>query len=194
MHGRTNRLGPFRQSREAVYIENTLPHPLVSEAGPLRIVVISDTHSDSMSSLSRPLVEDLSQADLIIHAGDLTGLQLLKDLQLLGNFRGVYGNIDGPDIRAMLPEIDTVEAGHFRVGVNHPAEGGSPFTIEQRVRKKFQNVQVIIHGHTHRTKNEKKDGILWFNPGSATGKFPALKKSYGVLTVEDEIKGEIIDL
>jgi uncharacterized protein len=160
----------------------------------LKIVVLSDTHSASISSLSKRLVEDLSSADLIIHAGDFTGKQLVDDLRRLESFRGVYGNIDGPEVRHELPEIDTIDAEGFRIGVNHPAEGGSPMTIESRIRQKFQDVQVIIHGHSHRTKNEKKDGILWFNPGSATGKFPALKKSYGILTVGDEIKGEIIDL
>jgi putative phosphoesterase len=160
----------------------------------MKIVVISDTHTNSIDSLSPRLVDELSSADLIIHAGDFTGKQLVDDLRRIGRFSGVYGNIDGPDVRQQLPEIETIEAEGFRIGVNHPAEGGSPMTIEQRIRRKFQNVQVIIHGHSHRTKNEKRDGILWFNPGSATGKFPALKKSYGVLTIRDEIKGEIIDL
>ncbi len=156
--------------------------------------MLSDTHSDSIHSLPRQLVEELPKADLIIHAGDFTGKQLVEDLRKIGRFHGVYGNIDGPDVREELPEIETVEAEGFRIGVNHPAEGGSPMTIEQRIRRKFQNVQVIIHGHSHRVKNEKKDGILWFNPGSATGKFPALKKTYGVLSIADEIKGEIIEL
>ncbi len=160
----------------------------------MKIVVLSDTHSDSVSSLSKLLVEELSTSDLIIHAGDFTGKQFVDDLRRLGKFQGVYGNIDGPEVRHELPEIATIDVEGFRIGVNHPAEGGSPMTIESRIRKKFDNVQVIIHGHSHRTKNEKKDGILWFNPGSATGKFPALKKSYGILTVEDEIKGEIIDI
>ncbi len=160
----------------------------------MKIIVLSDTHSDSIHSLPKRLVEELPKSDLIIHAGDFTGKQLVEDLRNIGTFHGVYGNIDGPDVRRELPEIETIEAEGFRIGVNHPAEGGSPTTIEQRIRRKFQDVQVIIHGHSHRTKNEKKDGILWFNPGSATGKFPALKKSYGTLTIGGEVKGEIIDL
>ena len=159
----------------------------------MKIIVISDTHTDSMASLSRTLLDQLSSADLVVHAGDFTGKALADDIRRIATLRGVYGNIDGPDVRRELPEIDTIEVGKFRIGVNHPAEGGSPVTIEQRIRKKFQNVQVIIHGHSHRTKNEKKEGILWFNPGSATGKFPALKKSYGILTVDGDVKGEIID-
>src|SRR2546430_16528514 len=144
--------------------------------------------------MSDKLVDELSDADLIIHAGDFTGKQLLDDPRKIGKFRGVYGNIDGPEVRRELPEIDTIEAGGFRIGVNHPAEGGSPTNIEQRIRRKFQNVQAIVHGHSHRTKNELKDGVLRFNPGSGRGKFRAVKKSYGRLTVDDEIRGEIIDI
>lgn len=160
----------------------------------MKIVVLSDTHSDSISSLPKKLIEVLPKADLIVHAGDFTGKQLVDDLRRLGRFRGVYGNIDGPEVREEIPEIDTIDVEGVRIGMNHPAEGGSPLTIESRIRRKFQDVQVIIHGHSHRTKNEKRDGILWFNPGSATGKFPALKKSYGILTVGDDVKGEIIHL
>lgn len=160
----------------------------------LRLLVLSDTHTDSLHSLPKLLLEDLSHADLIIHSGDFTSRQLVDELRSIGEFRGVYGNIDGPDVRSALPEIDTIQAHSFRIGVNHPAEGGSPTTIESRIRRKFQNVQVTIHGHSHRTKNETKDGILWFNPGSATGKFPAFKKTYGVLTVDNTVKGEIIEL
>jgi uncharacterized protein len=160
----------------------------------MKIIVISDTHTDSLNSLPRKLVDEMRTADLIIHAGDFTEKQLVEDLRKFRNFRGVYGNIDGPDVRHELPEIETVEAEGFRIGVNHPAEGGSPMTIDQRIRKKFDRVNVIIHGHSHRTKNENKDGVLWFNPGSATGKFPALRKTYGVLTLDKEIRGEIIEL
>ena len=160
----------------------------------MKIVVLSDTHTDSIDTLARKLLDELRTAELIIHSGDFTGKQLVDDLRRLGQFRGVYGNIDGPDVRRELPEIDTIGVGGFRIGVNHPAEGGSPMTIEQRIRKKFDKVDVIIHGHSHRTKNERKDGILWFNPGSATGKFPAMRKTYGTLTVDKEIHGEIFEL
>jgi uncharacterized protein len=160
----------------------------------MKIIVISDTHTDSIDKLPRKLVDELGMADLIIHSGDFTDKQLVDDLRKLNKLRGVYGNIDGPDVRRELPEIDTVETEGFKIGLNHPAEGGSPMTIEQRIRKKFEGVDVIIHGHSHRTKNEVKDGVLWFNPGSATGKFPALRKTYGILTLDKEIHGEIIEL
>jgi putative phosphoesterase len=160
----------------------------------VKICVISDTHTDSIDNLPRKVLDELSGADMIIHAGDFTGKRLLDALHKIGPFKGVYGNIDGPEIRKELPEIDIVQAENFRIGLNHPAEGGSPLTLEQRLRPKFPEVQAIIHGHSHRTKNDFRDGVLWFNPGSATGKFPAGKKTYGILTISKEIRGEIIRL
>ena len=160
----------------------------------MKICVISDTHADSIDDLPGRVLDELSSADMIIHAGDFTSKRLLDALRKIGPFRGVYGNIDGPEIRKELPAIDIIQAEGFMIGVNHPAEGGSPLTLEQRLRPKFSGVQAIIHGHSHRTKNDLRDGILWFNPGSATGKFPATKKTYGILTLDKEIRGEIISL
>ena len=160
----------------------------------LKIVVISDTHTDSIENLPRQVLDELSGADMIIHAGDFTSKGLVDALRKIGPFRGVYGNIDGPEVRKELPAIDIIQAGNFNIGVNHPAEGGSPLTLEQRLRPKFPYVQAIIHGHSHRTKNGFRDGVLWFNPGSATGKFPATKRTFGILTVDKEIRGEIITL
>jgi len=160
----------------------------------VKIVIISDTHTDSIDNLPGRVLDELSGADMIIHSGDFTGKRVLDALRKIGPFRGVYGNIDGADVRKELPAIDIIQAEDFTIGVNHPAEGGSPLTLEPRLRPKFPRVQAIIHGHSHRTKNDFRDGVLWFNPGSATGKFPATKKTYGILTVDKEIRGEIIEL
>ncbi len=161
---------------------------------PMKIGVLSDTHTDSLERLPKELVDDLSGMDLIIHAGDFTGKSLVDELRRLGPFRGVYGNIDGPEVRRELPALDVVDAVGFKIGVNHPSEGGAPNSLEERIRAKLTDVQVIIHGHSHQTKNIVKNGILWFNPGSATGTFPAREKTYGVLHVDKEIRGELIKL
>lgn len=158
----------------------------------MKIVVISDSHTDSIDNLPRQALDEISGADMIIHAGDFTGKRLLDSLRRIGPFRGVYGNIDGPDVRKELPAIDTVQAENFKIGVNHPAEGGSPHTLEQRLRPKFPGAHAIIHGHSHQTKNDFRDGVLWFNPGSVTGTFPARQKTYGIITIKEEIGGEII--
>jgi len=158
----------------------------------VKIVVISDSHTDSIDNLPRQVLDEISDADMIIHAGDFTAKRLVDELRKIGHFRGVYGNIDGPDLRKELPAIDIVQAGNFKIGVSHPAEGGPPHTLEQRLRPKFPGAHAIIHGHSHQTKNDFRDGVLWFNPGSATGTFPARQKTYGIITIKEEIRGEII--
>src|SRR5438445_217439 len=107
----------------------------------VKIVVISDSHTDSIDNLPRQVLDEISGADMTIHAGDFTGKRLVDELRKIGLFRGVYGNIDGPDVRKELPAIDIVQAGNFKIGDNHPAEGGSPHTLEQRLRRKFPGVQ-----------------------------------------------------
>ena len=160
----------------------------------MKIGVISDTHTNSLDRLPRKLLDELSGTDLIIHAGDYTEKKLLDDLRNLGRFVGVYGNMDSWEIRRELPAIENIDAAGFRIGLNHPAEGGAPFDLEKRLRPKFKEVHVIVYGHSHQTKNEVKDGILYFNPGSATGTFPALKKTFGILYIEKEVRSEIIKL
>ena len=160
----------------------------------MRIGVISDTHTNSLDRLPRKVIDELSGVDLIIHAGDYTEKKLLDDLRKLGNFKGVYGNMDSGEIRRELPAVDAIEVGRFRIVVNHPAEGGAPFGLEERLRAKFQNVHAIIFGHTHQVRSEMKSEILYFNPGSATGTFPAFKKTFGILTVENDIRGEIVKI
>ena len=111
----------------------------------MKIVIISDTHTDSIDNLPGRVLDELSGADMIIHAGDFTGKRVLDALRKIGPFRGVYGNIDWLDVRKELPAIDVIQAGDFSIGVNHPAEGGSPLTLEHRLRPKFPGVQAIIH-------------------------------------------------
>ena len=158
----------------------------------MKIVVLSDTHTGSMDQIPRSVVDELSGADLVVHAGDFTGRTLLDQLRRLRNFTGVHGNLDSPDIKQELPAQTTIVVGSFRIGITHPSEGGMALGVEERVRAKFQDVDAIIFGHTHMAKNEYRDKVLYFNPGSATGTFPASEKTFGIITVEKEMKGEIL--
>ena len=158
----------------------------------MKIVVLSDSHTDSIDRLPTKILDELSGADLIVHAGDYTGTNLLEELRRRGNFKGVHGNMDPPEIKRELPALETVVIGGFRIGVNHPSEGGTPFGIEERVGAKFRDVDAVIFGHTHRTKNEYRNGVLYFNPGSATGTFPATAKTFGIITVGKEMRAEML--
>jgi putative phosphoesterase len=132
--------------------------------------------------------------DLIVHAGDFTGKSLLDKLKNFGNFEGVYGNMDSFSVKEELPEKLVLKLKGFKVGVIHPSEGGSPFGLKYKIKQKFMDIDAIIFGHTHSPKNELDDGILYFNPGSITGKFPARHKTFGILEIDEEIKGKIVKL
>ena len=66
--------------------------------------------------------------------------------------------------------------------------------MEDRLRPKFQDPHVIVFGHSHQPMNETKGGVLYFNPGSATGMAPAKKKTFGILHVGKDVRGEIVKL
>ncbi len=160
----------------------------------MKIGVLSDSHVYDMTDLPKKAMNLLQGMDLIVHAGDYTRKGLIDELRKLGDFRGVYGNIDSTNVREVLPEKATLELNGFKVGVTHPSEGGSPFGIENRIKKKFEPVDAIIFGHTHFPKNEVIDGVLYFNPGSITGKFPARNKTFGILEIDKELKGRVVKL
>jgi len=157
----------------------------------MKIGVLSDSHVRELAELPQKLVDELSGMDLIVHAGDYTGKGLVDGLRTLGEFRGVYGNMDPPEIRAELSPIEVFEVVGFKIGLIHPSEGGPPFQLEQRLRKKFDQIDIIIYGHSHQATSEVRDKILYFNPGSAVGKHPAISKTYGILELGSTIKSRI---
>jgi len=160
----------------------------------IKVVVLSDSHTSSLDSLPSKILDELSGADWVIHAGDFTEDRLVKELKAHGNFKGVHGNMDSPSVKALLPETELFELGGFLVGVCHPAEGGPPIRIESRIRERFGSVNIIVYGHTHKPKKEVREGILYFNPGSATGAWPAPYASYGILEIREAVEAKIVRL
>jgi putative phosphoesterase len=158
----------------------------------LRIIAISDTHIQSLNDLDQKIVDRLSKADLILHAGDYTGIQFVRELKEISHFIGVYGNMDPPSVRAELKPIEVIEAEGFRIGVIHPSEGGSPFGLLERVKKRFDQAKLVVYGHTHQAKKEEVEGVIYVNPGSLTGAFPALRKTCAEITLGEKVSVEII--
>lgn len=156
--------------------------------------MLSDTHASTLEKLPAKARDLLSSADVIIHAGDYTRSSLLGELQGLGEFKGVFGNMDPPDVRKYLPSVLELEFEGHKIGITHPPEGGAPFGIEARVKRHFSKLDVIIFGHTHMAKKEVIEGTLFVNPGSATGAFPAIHKTMCVVDIRDSVKAEIIKL
>lgn len=182
--------------RNIIFSEGVFANPalfewcLSSGKGVMRVGVVSDTHVSRIDQLPRGLVDRLKEVDLIVHLGDYTGRELLDGLGRLGDFRGVAGNMDSPELRADLPETEVLDVNGKRLGLIHG--WGAPWGIQGKIRDRFEGVDAILYGHTHMAKNELVGGVLFFNPGSATGKFPALHKTYGILVIDEYIQGEII--
>lgn len=159
------------------------------------VIVLSDTHASALNELPARLIDELRRAELIIHAGDYTTRKLLEQVQELADFKGVHGNMDPPELKRDLPAQTIIELKGFKIGITHPSEGGSPFGLKRRAKAKLGGeLDVIIYGHSHTPANEREGSTLYFNPGSATGTFPARHKTYGILRIEETIRGEIVTL
>lgn len=159
----------------------------------MKIVVISDTHS---IPLPKKLIDVLSNADLIIHAGDICDSQTLKELQKLADVKAVHGNMCDAKLNQKLPLKEYIECEGVRIGVTHGHVGASRDPMVN-ARELFKGVpiDVIIFGHSHQALNTTIDDVLFFNPGSPNDVVKARFFSYGVIEiVGGKIKAEIIKI
>jgi putative phosphoesterase len=156
------------------------------------IGVISDTHLNEVSSELVDIYESyLSDVEMIFHAGDLVCMEI-ADFLSRKPLHVVQGNMDPRDVRERFPEKEIIEVNGFRLGLIHG--WGSPFGIEARIRSEFTDVHAIIYGHSHRPSNHADKGILFFNPGTATGFRIAGSNSIGILDITDAINATIISV
>lgn len=130
----------------------------------IRIGVLSDTHLKyPTDDLKRFVEKSFGNVEMIVHAGDMTSVEVYDFLNTF-NLKAVRGNMDEMDLKSVLPEKLTFEVGGLRFGLIHGQ--GAPYGIEEIVLKEFENVDVIIFGHSHIPKVSKKGSVYLFNPGS----------------------------
>ena len=157
----------------------------------MKIGVVSDTHSQELPS---QMMEDFKKVDFIIHAGDFCSLDVLESFKRLKELKAVYGNMDGSELRRLLPRKQIIQCGQFSIGLFHGE--GSPKVLLEGVKNEFKDskVDAVIFGHSHQPMNEKREGILYFNPGSPNDTVYAPYRSYGILEINDKITGKIIEV
>lgn len=170
------------------------PPKITMHNQPTIVAVIADTHASHLAELPPELRSVLSRADLIIHLGDYTSKELLDDLRKLGNFYGIAGNHDDKLLNQELKDMAVLEVGGKRLGLIHGLIW--PLGSHKRMKAWFKKhkIDAILYGHTHLAGSRFVDGMFVFNPGSVTGKFPAYYGSFGLLTVDGTVSGEIIHL
>lgn len=159
----------------------------------MKIGVISDTH---LTGHDRRLTEIADfyfhDCDLILHAGDLIHADVLEALGVK-RVKAVQGNMDLPSVKRILPDKAVLEVGGFKIGLIHG--WGGPQGLEEKLLDIIGRVDCLVYGHTHEAVNKtNKEGVLIFNPGSATDRRQARRRSIGVLTVDKAITGSIIQL
>ena len=156
----------------------------------MKIGVISDTHLYEITREFREIYDKyLSDKDVILHAGDLVSIDVV-DFLSKKEFHGVQGNMDPVEVKAMLPTKKIVEIGPYRIGLIHG--WGSSSGLEDRIWPEFRDVDVIVYGHSHHAANYIREGVLVFNPGTATGFSSNGIQSIGFFELGDTIRGEII--
>ena len=135
----------------------------------MRLLLISDTHLPKKARhLPAQVWQEVDAADVVVHAGDWVDVALLHELgSRAQSLVGVYGNNDGPSLRAQLPEVTTVELEGLRLTVVH--ETGSARGREARCARRFPDSDVLVFGHSHIPWDSvTPGGLRLLNPGSPT--------------------------
>lgn len=133
-----------------------------------RLLLISDTHIPGRArKLPDAVLRATDAADLVIHAGDWVAASVLDELERHAEVLGVYGNNDGADLRAVLPEVAHRTIEGVRVSVVH--ETGAAARRELRMDAAFPDTDVLVFGHSHIPWDTRSPrGMRLLNPGSPT--------------------------
>ena len=130
------------------------------------IGLISDTHiPDRAKILPQNVIDAFEDVDLILHAGDLTSPRVIEELERIAPVMAVQGNMDrvnGID----LPKAKKLEAEGLKIGMVHGEVYPRADTQQLVYLAKELDVDILVSGHSHQPKIEKKDGVLLINPGS----------------------------
>jgi putative phosphoesterase len=145
----------------------------------VRLGVISDTHG-----LLRPEVFDVfKEVDHILHAGDVGPAEILTELEAIAPVTAVYGNTDGWDLRARLPQVASIRLDGFDIVVTHGDQLGSP--TPEKLNAAFPDAEIIVFGHTHRPLLTLVDVVVTvMNPGGAGPQRFNLPPSVGIMELE----------
>jgi putative phosphoesterase len=146
--------------------------------------VISDTHG-----LLRPeAVEALRGSDRILHAGDIGAPKILETLAKIAPVTVVRGNVDTASWARALPQTEVVEAGGVSIYILHDLG-------QLDLKPEAAGFRVVVYGHSHQPQMEEKNGVLYFNPGSAGPRRFSLPVSVGRLTIAaGKVQAQLVEL
>ncbi|HKV94605.1 MAG TPA: metallophosphoesterase family protein [Candidatus Angelobacter sp.] len=148
------------------------------------IGVISDTHG-----LLRPeALELLRGSEHIIHAGDIGSPDIIPALEKIAPVTAIRGNVDTQPWARRFEETEVVELAGLHIYVIHDLNALD-------LNPKAAGFAAVISGHSHQPKQQIKEGVLYFNPGSAGPRRFKLPISVGRLEIlKGRIEAKILDL
>jgi uncharacterized protein len=148
------------------------------------IGLISDTHG-----LLRPEVAPVfAGVNLIIHAGDIGTSDVLKQLSSIAPVVAVRGNNDKGEWARGIPETEVARVGNVSIHVLHDLK-------EMAVNPRAAGFDVVVSGHSHRPSIDRREGVLFVNPGSAGPRRFKLPITVARLTIEGtKVDGEVVEL
>jgi putative phosphoesterase len=147
------------------------------------IGVISDTHG-----LLRPeAVAALRGVEHILHAGDVGDVAILDALREIAPVTAIRGNVDVSGACAELPSTDVVELGDRLFYLVHSVH-------DLDINPAAAGVAMVVSGHSHKASVQVRDGVIYFNPGSAGPRRFSLPVTVGFVTVEDGVEASVMEL
>ena len=163
----------------------------------MRIAIVSDTHLPrGARRLPEECVRRIAAADLLLHAGDFSTAEVLRELEAIGPpVMGVHGNVDSAELRRLLPAERVVEADGARIAMLHDA--GPRAGRLSRMQTRFgERAQALVFGHSHLPLHElAEDGFQIFNPGSPTERRRAPRHTMGMARIEGgRLQFELVEL
>jgi putative phosphoesterase len=131
----------------------------------VKIGLLSDTHG----FLDPALFDYFANCEEVWHAGDFGLVAVLDELQAFKPLRGVFGNVDGAEVRACVPEDLVWDCGGMKIYMTHIA--GYPGAWDKRAKVEIKRLRpdLVIGGHSHTLKvmRDQALGLMHFNPGAA---------------------------
>jgi uncharacterized protein len=148
------------------------------------IAITADTHLPrGKRRLPDGAVALLREAELILHAGDISTAGVLGELSALGPpVLAVHGNVDEPALVESLPAQLEIELGGARLAMTH--DGGAAKGRLARLRKRFPHADAVVFGHSHIPLHEADAGFQIFNPGSPTERRRQPRHTIGLARAE----------
>ncbi len=155
-----------------------------------KIGVLSDTHFPESGEFPQQVLEAMKEMDVIIHLGDFCNLETYLELQQIAPVIAVHGNCESAELRTQLPEKKKIEINGKTFGLVHG--WGPRKNLEKRVTKVFDDVDVILFGHSHVPIWTEVEGQTVFNPGSLFLNDDV--GTYGILEIGDSISHHIVEV